>query len=264
MPARSASATNLSIGSIDQRRAALDLDATPWQTLCPAGGDHVSVQGRRQHVIGYLGDFLFRPEQARTAIRALSGGERNRLLLAKQLAHPANLLVLDEPTNDLDMNTLDLLQEVLPEFAGTLLLVSRDRDFLDRLVTSVIAFAGGGRRLEYAGGYSDMLRQQAAAPVPGAEPQPRQSSRPTRAKTAPRPLRPRTRPERDLDQLLDRIGALTGEVRQLEGELGDPDLFRRDPEGFAARTDRLARARAKLEGAEERWLEFAAHQQQVT
>ncbi|HLT01239.1 MAG TPA: ABC-F family ATP-binding cassette domain-containing protein, partial [Geminicoccaceae bacterium] len=131
--------TDLAVSSIEQRRETLDLDATPWQTLCPAGGDQVIVQGQARHVIGYLRDFLFRPDQARTPIRALSGGERNRLLLARELARPANLLVLDEPTNDLDMDTLDLLQEVLADFAGTLLLVSHDRDFLDRLVTSVIA-----------------------------------------------------------------------------------------------------------------------------
>ena len=255
--------TNLSVGSIDQRRQALDLDATPWQTLCPGGGDHVFVQGRSQHVIGYLRDFLFRPEQARTAIRALSGGERNRLLLAKQLARPVHLLVLDEPTNDLDMDTLDLLQEVLAEFAGTVLLVSHDRDFLDRLVTSVIAFEGGGRLQEYAGGYSDMLRQRAAAPAPTAAPQPVQSSRPAKVKVATRPMRARSRQGRDLDRLLGQIEALTGAISRLEGELADPDLFRRNPEGFAARTDRLARARAELEAAEERWLDLAAHQQQV-
>ena len=245
---------NLSIGSIDQRREALDLDATPWQTLCPGGGDQVSVQGRSQHVIGYLREFLFRPEQARTAIRALSGGERNRLLLAKQLARPANLLVLDEPTNDLDMDTLDLLQEVLVEFAGTLLLVSHDRDFLDRLVTSVIAFEGGRRLEEYAGGYRDMLRQRAAAQAPMAKPRPAPRSRPTR-QAAPRPARARGRTERDLDRLLGRIEALTDETRQLEGELADPDLFRRDPAAFAACTDRLARSRAELEAAEQRWLD---------
>jgi ABC transport system ATP-binding/permease protein len=253
---------NLSLSLIDQRREALDLDATPWQTLCPAGGDHVSLQGRSQHVIGYLQDFLFRPEQARTAIRALSGGERNRLLLAQQLARPANLLVLDEPTNDLDMDTLDLLQEVLVDFAGTLLLVSHDRDFLDRLVTSVIAFEGGGHLQEYAGGYSDMLRQRAAAPPPAARPM--ASPRRAKVKAATRPMRARSRTERDLERLLGRIGELAGQVRQLESELADPDLFRRDPAAFAAGTEQLAGTRAELDAAEQRWLELAAHQEQVT
>ena len=147
-------------------------------------------------MVGYLGDFLFRPEQARTPVRALSGGERNRLLLARQLARAANLLVLDEPTNDLDMETLDLLQEVLAEFAGTLLLVSHDRDFLDRLVTSIIAFEGGGRLLEYAGGYSDMLRQRAPAAREIDQPRTRGAGRPKaratpRTRQKPRAARPR-------------------------------------------------------------------------
>ena len=259
---------NLAISAVDQRRDALDPDATPWATLCPAGGDYVSVQGRRQHVIGYLRDFLFRPEQARTAIRALSGGERNRLLLAKQLARPANLLVLDEPTNDLDVDTLDLLQEVLIEFAGTLLLVSHDRDFLDRLVTSVIVFEGDGRLQEYAGGYGDMMRQR-TAPAPSARlpsPAPARSTpaRPTKAGKGATPLRASGRAQRDLDRLLGQVEALAGEIRRLEDELADPDLFRRDQKAFAARTTRLARARDDLQAAEQRWLDLAARQQQVT
>ena len=254
---------NLAISAIDQRRAALDPDATPWETLCPAGGDHVSVQGRRQHVIGYLRDFLFRPEQARTPIRALSGGERNRLLLAKQLAQPANLLVLDEPTNDLDVDTLDLLQEILVEFAGTLLLVSHDRDFLDRLVTSVIVFEGDGRLQEYAGGYGDMLRQR-TAPAPSARALSTAPARPPGAGRGATPLRARSRAQRDLDRLLGQVEALTGEISRLEDELADPDLFRRDPEAFAARTARLAAARDDLQAAEQRWLDLAARQEQVT
>jgi ATP-binding cassette subfamily F protein uup len=244
--------TDLSVSYIDQRRDSLDPDATPWQTLCPGGGDQVSVRGRWQHVVGYLRDFLFRPEQARTPIRALSGGERNRLLLARQLARPANLVVLDEPTNDLDMETLDLLQETLGEFAGTLLLVSHDRDFLDRLVTSVIAFEGGGRLREYAGGYSDLARQKAPkAPAPA---KPRVAASP-KARAAPR--RGDSRAQRDLDRLLDRIGAITAAIERLEGELADPDLFGRDPMAFEALTEALARSRAELETAEQRWLELA-------
>jgi ATP-binding cassette subfamily F protein uup len=229
--------------------------------LCPGGGDQVSVQGRSQHVIGYLRDFLFRPEQARTAIRALSGGERNRLLLAAQLARPANLLVLDEPTNDLDMDTLDLLQEVLAEFAGTLLLVSHDRDFLDRLVTSVIACEGGGRLQEYAGGYSDMMRQRPAAPALMGKPRSMPRSRSAAVKGTP--PRARSHAPRDLDRLLSRIEGLSQEVKELEGELADPDLFLRDPAAFAGRTDRLAGTRAELEAAEQRWLDLASHHEQV-
>ena len=152
--------TNLEIARFDQHRAQLDPNQTPWEILCPHGGDRLEVMGQSRHVVGYLRDFLFRDEQARQPARALSGGERNRLLLAKILAQPSNLLILDEPTNDLDVDTLDLLEETLAGFGGTLLLVSHDRDFLDRLVTSTIVFEGGGRVAEYAGGYSDWLTQR--------------------------------------------------------------------------------------------------------
>ena len=241
--------TNLSIGRVDQRRESLDPDATPWTTLCPDGGDQVLVQGCWRHVVGYLRDFLFRPEQARSPIRALSGGERNRLLLAKQLAAPCNLLVLDEPTNDLDMDTLDLLQEVLGEFAGTVLLVSHDRDFLDRLVTGVLAFEGKGRVREYAGGYSDYLRQRRPpAPEPSGRPGPRRADRPR--------AQPSRRSQRDLDRLMGRIAALEEQVRNLERDLADPDLFRRAPADFEAKAARLEELRAELGMAEERWLEL--------
>jgi ABC transport system ATP-binding/permease protein len=239
---------NLSIGYVDQRRESLDLDATPWQTLCPGGGDQVTVQGRWRHVVGYLRDFLFRPEQARTPLRALSGGERNRLLLAKQLARPCNLLVLDEPTNDLDMDTLDLLQEILFEFAGTLLLVSHDRDFLDRLVTSVIAFEGGGRVLEYAGGYGDYLRQRRPASPPPITPR-----QPVKAKAGPGPLRRASRRQRELERVIAEIEALETAIRDLEHDLSDRDLFGRDPGAFRQRTDRLTELRGSLEAAERRW-----------
>ena len=256
--------TGLTISVIDQGRESLDLDATPWQTLCPAGGDHVSVQGRPQHVIGYLRDFLFRPEQARTASRALSGGERNRLLLAKQLARPANLLVLDEPTNDLDMDTLDLLQEVLADFTGTLLLVSHDRDFIDRLVTSIIAFEGRGRLQEYAGGYSDMLRQRPAPPETIAKRRSMEKSRPAKPDGPTAPPRSRSRAQRDLDRLIGQIEALSAEIGRLERALGDPDLFRRDPGTFEDLTARLAGARVELDTAEQRWLDLAGQLEQVT
>ncbi len=176
--------------------------------------------------------------------------------------------MLDEPTNDLDVDTLDLLQEVLIEFAGTLLLVSHDRDFLDRLVTSVIVFEGDGRLQEYAGGYGDMMRQR-TAPAPSARlpsPAPARSTpaRPTKAGKGATPLRVRGRAQRDLDRLLGQVEALAGEIRRLEAELADPDLFRRDQKAFAARTTRLARARDDLQAAEQRWLDLAARQQQVT
>jgi ATP-binding cassette subfamily F protein uup len=242
--------SGLSIGYVDQRRDSLDLDATPWQTLCPDGGDQILVQGQLRHVVGYLRDFLFRPEQARTPIRALSGGERNRLLLARQLATPCNLLVLDEPTNDLDIDTLDLLQEVLAEFAGTLLLVSHDRDFLDRLVTSVIAFEGDGRLQEYAGGYSDHLRQRRPTVAPPAAARPRA---PGKAGGGGGPGRLASRRQRDLDRVIGEIGSLEAEIQALEHALCDPDLFGRDPRAFHRQSERLAERRAALLAAEERW-----------
>ncbi len=239
----------LRVAYVDQRRASLDLDATPWQTLCPDGGDQVMVQGRFRHVVGYLRDFLFRPEQARAEVRSLSGGERNRLLLARQLAAPCNLLVLDEPTNDLDMDTLDLLQEILGEFAGTLLLVSHDRDFLDRLVTSVIAFEGGGRVQEYAGGYSDYLRQRPPDPAP---PAPRAAA--GRPRAGPGRLRLESRRQRELERVIAEIETIEAEIAALERKLADPDLFRRDPLDFQRRSERLAVLQASRAAAEGRWL----------
>ena len=145
---------------LDQARAALEPSQTVTEVLTGGRGDTVTVGGQSRHVIGYLKDFLFAPEQARTPVSVLSGGERNRLLIARALAQPANLLVLDEPTNDLDLETLDLLQEMLGEYSGTLILVSHDRDFLDRVVGSVLVSEGDGRWVEYAGGYTDMVTQR--------------------------------------------------------------------------------------------------------
>ncbi len=247
--------TKLDIASIDQRRDTLDPAKSPWQTLCPDGGDQVEVQGRFRHVVGYLKDFLFRPEQLRTPIKALSGGERNRLLLANQLARPANLLVMDEPTNDLDMETLDLLQEMLTDFDGTLLLVSHDRDFLDRLVTSTIVLEGDGTAQEYAGGYTDYTRQLPPPPADGrlgrsvsadAEQRPKKDHR--QAGRQAKQL------ERDRIKLEKRIDRLETEKKTLETALADPDLFTKNPDLFASKTEELAKLRDKLDEAEERWL----------
>jgi ATP-binding cassette subfamily F protein uup len=250
-------AANLQTAFVDQRRASLDPNWTPWQTLCPDGGDQLMVQGRWRHVAGYLRDFLFRPEQFRTPLRVLSGGERNRLLLARQLAQPCSLMVLDEPTNDLDMDTLDLLQEVIADFEGTLLLVSHDRDFLDRLVTSVIAFEGHGRVRESAGGYSDYRRQRPKLQESG-----RAAAKPSSTKTADGPAARSARaaaksPQRELARLLPRIDTLQGSIRALEQRLSDPDLFCRDAEAFAAASAELGALQAELETAEQRWLELA-------
>ncbi len=246
--------TTVQVAFVDQRRDSLDPNSTPWRTLCPDGGDQVMVQGRWRHVASYLSDFLFRPEQFRTALRVLSGGERNRLLLARQLAQPCNLMVLDEPTNDLDMDTLDLLQELIADFEGTLLLVSHDRDFLDRLVTSVIAFEGRGRLREYAGGYSDYLRQR-----PSPADAKRREAKPTRTKDGDKGPRSRgadKQPQRELARVMARIETLQSSIRSLEQRLSDPDLFRRDADTFSAASAELAGLQAELEAAEQRWLEL--------
>jgi ATP-binding cassette subfamily F protein uup len=250
--------TALTIARFDQHRDQLDLERTPWETLCPTGGDRVVVRGRSQHVVGYLRDFLFREEQARQPVRALSGGERNRLLLARILLEPANLLVLDEPTNDLDVETLELLEELLADWPGTLLLVSHDRAFLDRLVTSTVAFEGSGRFREYPGGYSDWLRQ--CRPPAGA-PRPVAPSRP--ARTEPRPAAFRTpRPRRELERLETHMEELRARIVALETELADPTLYERDPARLTAAGESLGAAREALAELEDRWLAIAAELEQ--
>ncbi len=243
----------------DQRRESLDPETTLWRSLIPDGGDTLLVRGRQRHVVSYLKDFLFEENQTRQPVKALSGGEKARLLLARLFAKPSNLLVLDEPTNDLDMETLDLLQEVLDDYEGTLILVSHDRDFLDRLVTAVIAMEGGGKVLEVPGGYSDYLQYHQAALK-----QQREATRAPQSsggKTA-KEQKPRSRSklsykdQRELDALPDKIDALTTEIADLEAALADPTLFTRDPEGFAKVTGKLTTAREALSAAEERWLDL--------
>lgn len=209
--------------------------------------------GQSRHVVGYLRDFLFRDEQARQPIRALSGGERNRLLLAKILAQPSNLLILDEPTNDLDVDTLDLLEETLADYAGTLLLVSHDRDFLDRLVTSTIVFEGGGRVAEYAGGYSDWLDQRPTAAAPPTKPA-TPTARPPQV--APRPRGFDAKLQRELDRLPERMARVENEIAEVERQLDNSGLYARDPTGFARATQQLERLRHELTALEERWLDL--------
>jgi len=267
--------TNLAQVTLDQGRETLDPALTLSQTLTGGAGDQVEVGGQRRHVVGYMKDFLFGPEQANTPVGVLSGGERGRLTLARAFARPSNLLVLDEPTNDLDLETLDLLQERLAEYAGTVLLVSHDRDFLDRVVTSVIAAEGDGRWIEYAGGYSDMLAQRGAAatgvdgrmkPKPrGAAmaPKPRESpadtNRPRAAteeqsQAAARSRRMTFKDRHALETLPARIAALQDDVARLGALLADADLYTRDPARFAATTQGLSAAQDALAAAEEQWL----------
>jgi ATP-binding cassette subfamily F protein uup len=248
----------LQMVTLDQKREALDPDWTLTQALTGGSGDVVRIGGETKHVIGYMKDFLFTAEQARTPVGVLSGGERGRLMLARALATPSNLLVLDEPTNDLDLETLDLLQELIGEYAGTVIVVSHDRDFLDRVATNVIASEGEGRWQDYAGGYSDMVAQRGrgveakrAEPVaPGPRGATPDAPRPTAA------ARPRMsgKDRHALETLPGRIAQLEREIAILQGQLDDPALYARDPAGFTARTSLLGKKQAEREAAEEEWL----------
>jgi ATP-binding cassette subfamily F protein uup len=250
--------TNLQQVTLDQRREALDPAQTLSAALTGGAGDTVLVNGQRRHVVGYMKDFLFAPDQAGTPVGVLSGGERGRLMLAQAFARPSNLMVLDEPTNDLDLETLDLLQEHLADYPGTVLLVSHDRDFLDRVATSVLVAVGDGRWLDYAGGYTDMLAQ--GGPAVGTV------TAPARARPAGERARgggvaaPAARPRLSfkdrhaLQALPARIATLEAEIARLQAKLADGGLYGRDPKAFAAATSQLATAQAGLAEAEDQWL----------
>ncbi len=254
----------------DQRRESLDPETTLWRALVPGGGDSIMVRGRQRHVVSYLRDFLFDEGQARQPVKTLSGGERNRLLLARLFARPSDLIVLDEPTNDLDLETLDLLVEVLDDYAGTLIMVSHDRDYLDSLATGIFALEGApggapggdGRAVEYAGGYSDYLVQRRGDPAPSPKSETTRNVPPTRPKSAPRKLG--YRDQRALDRLPGEIEALGREVAALEAKLADPGFYGRDPAGFETATRGLAARRDELAAAEERWLELEARHETLS
>ncbi len=255
-------AKGLNVTYFDQRRQQLDPELTPWQVLQPGGGDHLMVRGQSRHVVAYLKDFLFAEAQARQPIRTLSGGERSRLLLARLFAQTSDLLVMDEPTNDLDMETLDLLQEVLSDFPGTVLLVSHDRDFLDRLVTSTLVLEGGGRVDEYPGGYDDYLAQRATrARAEQPEAAARQNSAATSSRRAVVRQRLTYNDQRELDQLPGRISDLEDQIARCETELADAEFYQRDPAGFEAVSAELVRCRDELGAAEERWLELESQRE---
>ncbi len=260
--------TNLAQMTLDQRRETLDPEQSLTEALTGGSGDAVTVAGRSRHVVGYMKDFLFRPEQARTPVGVLSGGERARLTLARAFARPSNLLVLDEPTNDLDLENLDLLQEQLAEYPGTVLLVSHDRDFLDRVVTSVIATEGNGRWIEYVGGYTDMLAQRelAGRPTPPAKAsvtKPPRSVTESRAQRAFRPRRMSFNDRRALEMLSARIAALQTQIAGLNAVLADLDLYARDPGQYGATTQALAVARDELAAAEEQWLSLEMLREEI-
>ncbi len=248
--------TNLNIITLDQQRAALDPRTTLADTLTGGKSDMVAVGDQQRHVIGYMKDFLFKPEQARTPVGTLSGGERGRLLLAAVLAKPSNLLILDEPTNDLDLETLDLLQEMLGEYPGTILLVSHDRDFIDRVVTSTLAAEGDGGWVEYAGGYSDMLAQRSAGKTEAAAPVKQKTS----GRAAPLPQTTGTKlsfkDQHELKTLTADIERLQREIKAHEAKLAAPGLYNKDIKAFKAATNALADAHEALAAAEERWLQL--------
>ena len=245
--------TRLSKVYFDQRRAQLDPEATLWDTLCPHGGDQVMVAGKHRHVVSYLADFLFPRQSIRAPVKTLSGGERNRLLLARLFTQAANFLVLDEPTNDLDTETLELLEGLLAEYDGTLLLASHDRAFLDGVVTSIYAFEGKGRVREYVGGYSDWQQALQAPPV--------SKRRPATAPARPPRRRGLTyKEQRELEGLPESIEILENEQLALHAQLEDTQLFQKDPETFRAIMKRLTALDSERETAYARWDELEQRQ----
>jgi ATP-binding cassette subfamily F protein uup len=250
-------AKTLAFSYFDQRRKDLVPDYSLWKTLCPTGGDHIDVMGKSRHVVGYLKDFLFDPSIALNPVSTLSGGQKNRLMLAKILANPGNFLILDEPTNDLDMDTLDMLEEVLINYQGTLIVVSHDRDFLDQTVTKILAFEGNAQVEGHIGGYSDYL----AAKKPEAiMPQKTERVQPSAQRPAQSPKQPSKKLsyklQHELDSLPERMARMEREIEEIEEQLSDPELYKKDPGTFHALSTRLVTRREDLNRAELRWLEL--------
>jgi len=246
--------TNLEIAYFDQHRAQLREDQSALDNVAE-GREYIEVGGARKHALGYLQDFLFTPERARAPITALSGGERNRLLLAKLFARPSNLLVMDEPTNDLDIETLELLEDLLATYRGTLLLVSHDRDFLDNVVTSTLALEGGGHVGEYVGGYSDWLRQKPAAITQTATAAPARTATSPAAAAPEAPARRKLgyREARELEQLPARIEALEERIAARGRAMQDAAFYQQDGAAIAAANAELAALQAELDAAYLRW-----------
>ncbi len=251
---------NLQEAYFDQNRFTLNPQKTLWQTLCDEG-DHLWVRGSYRHVVAYLKDFLFTPEQAKSPVATLSGGEKNRLMLAKILSQPSNFLLLDEPTNDLDMDTLDLLQEMLSEYDGTMIVVSHDRDFLDKLVTSIIYMKGDGSVEEYVGSYSDFLEKQ--KPL---------ATKNDKNKPAPKQERPKfisqkklTYNQQRLLQILpDKIAELEQKIADISQKLSDTDLYQNNREEFFALTDELKEVQNQKSEAEDQWLEISMLAEEIS
>jgi len=261
-----AQARTLSGIVIDQQRKLMEPDKRVKDVLAN-GGDWIEVRGTKKHIKGYLKEFLFDPALTDAPVGSLSGGERSRLLLAREFAREANLLVLDEPTNDLDLETLDLLQEVIADYDGTVLIVSHDRDFLDRTVTITLGLDGSGKVDIVAGGYEDWVRQRYEAARTPAKAGAQGAAKAARDRaTGPRPSSGNKltyKDQRDYDRLPGEIERLQAEVTADEAALSDPDLYTRDPDGFAKLSERVARNRADIEAAEVRWLEVAEMAEQL-
>ncbi|SEE96693.1 ATP-binding cassette, subfamily F, uup [Rhizobiales bacterium GAS191] len=260
-------AANLEFARLEQQRSTLDPETRLADALTGGSSDTVMVGGQPKHVIGYLQDFLFTPEQARTPLRALSGGERGRLLLARIFARPSNILVLDEPTNDLDLETLDVLQDRLGDYAGVVLLVSHDRDFLDRVVNAVIAPEGKGKWVEYAGGYTDMLAQRGegfVAPSAARTPVAKAAAQ-TSPKAQARPSKRRLsfNDTHALATLPKRIADLERQIETLRRRLDDPALYAQNPDAFAATAEAMTAAQSELTDAEGRWLELEILREEI-
>jgi ABC transport system ATP-binding/permease protein len=259
--------TSIEMATLDQNRATLDPDTLLSAVLTGGSGDIVHVGGQTRHVVSYMKDFLFTPQQARTPVRVLSGGERARLLLAKVLAAPSNLLVLDEPTNDLDLETLDLLEEMIANYPGTALIVSHDRDFLDRVATSVLMAEGDGRFVEYAGGYSDMVAQRGEG-VAAREVEKPRTPKPVSAAAPAAPRKPAKRKLSFADQhalktLPARIAELAVEMDALQAKLADSGFYARDPAGFAKTSEKFAALQDERSAAEDRWLELEMLREEI-
>ncbi len=241
----------------DQTRSNLNLEDSLWTTLIPTGGDYIDVMGKQRHVCGYLQDFLFDPAYARSPVSTLSGGQKNRLLLAKVLAHPKSFLILDEPTNDLDMDTLDVLEEILSNYKGTLIIVSHDRDFLDQTVSKILAFEGDGDIQGYIGGYSDYLSQKKEDEKIRQEKIAKAKEIQVVAETPKPTAKLSFKIQYELDNLPAKIEALEKEIDELAKALEDSTLYARDAALFQKYSERLTTAEHEKEAAELRWLELS-------
>lgn len=256
-------AKDLQLAYFDQHRKDLNLDHTIQQNLIPTGSDYIEVMGKTRHVCGYLRDFLFDPKTVSQPASTLSGGQKNRLMLAKTLANPGNLLILDEPTNDLDMDTLDMLEDILSSYTGTLIVVSHDRDFLDQTVSKILAFEGDGRVDGYIGGYHDYLEARKKRRTEETETEEAEKDK-AKAKSSPGVAREKKdrggqlsfKLQYELDQMPERIATLEHQVKRLESELADPDLYEKDPSAFARLSLQLDEASKTLDSSIARWLDL--------